>query len=85
MESLEDIEKMSDEEIKKIFDDKAKTTSAGTAMWWDIYVGKQQDNLNKAMLKYTKKMFYLTVAVVIATIISLIISVISLLISLKII
>lgn len=82
MPSLEEIEKMEIKQVVKIYDKLDQHTVYGTDAWWKIFISKKEEKANRQMLKYTKYMFYLTIAVVSATIVSLIVSFISLWISL---
>lgn len=80
---LKDIEKMTLDEIIKIYDEEAQYASGGISFWLDVYNNKknelaieEQKKLNKQMLVYTKAMTFMTVVVVLATIISLYLTVI---------
>lgn len=78
---IEDIEKMSIEDVIKNHDKEAVNTVVGVSFWLEIYNNKknellveEQRKLNKQMLLYTKAMTIMTVIVVAATIATLVIT-----------
>ncbi|PXV88428.1 hypothetical protein C8E03_108155 [Lachnotalea glycerini] len=77
---IEDIEKMSLQEVAENYNDVARYTAEALSTWQQIYFIKKQEQINEQaqkinnqMLLYTKTMTILTIVVVIATIASLLI------------
>lgn len=67
MRKIEDIEKMSLNEIKVQFDEVAQYTTDALSTWQKIYEWKQQELLNNRLEKINNNMLRLTVVVTILT------------------
>lgn len=78
---IEEIEKLTLDEVKKNYNEHAVSTCEGLASWQTIYNMKKQDELNSQLkginekiLSYTKWMTILTLIVFLATIANVIIA-----------
>lgn len=77
--SIQDIEKMTIDEVANYYNKVALNTVEALSTWQQIYFLKKQEEsnkqlskINKQMLMYTKAMTIMTIIVVVATIINLI-------------
>lgn len=78
---IEDIEKMSLEEVKERYNDISKNTSNSLSTWEKIYEWKQQDLLNQRLEKINVSMIRLTRIVTILTAVNVVAAVAAVLIN----
>lgn len=77
MRKIEDIEKMTLEEVKEQFNNSARHTVDSLSSWEKIYEWKQQDMLNQRLEKINQSMLTLTKIVTVLTAINVIFAIIA--------
>lgn len=82
MRKIEDIEKMTLEDVKKMFNYSAEHVVDSLDFWEKIYEWKQQDLLNQRLEKINSSMLTLTKIVTVLTAINVVVAIISVVINL---
>jgi hypothetical protein len=70
-ETLAELENLSDDELRRRHDERAQHTVVGTQFYIDEFRARKTDRLNSSVERLTRRLFWLTVVIVLATLVQL--------------